>query len=52
MASIIDPSGNGKVVEHRLYQLIRQKELDGLSRTLKFEVLLIPNVQVFSFTFG
>jgi hypothetical protein len=42
--------GNGTVVEHRLYQLIRQKNsTDDHTFEIQF---LDPGVQVFSFTFG
>lgn len=45
-----DAEGNGKVTEHRLYQLIRQKDpIDD--RTFEIE-FLDPGVQAFSFTFG
>jgi hypothetical protein len=46
-----DPAGNGTVVEHRLYQLIRQKNAGADDHT--FEVQFLDRgVQVFSFTFG
>ncbi|HLH43095.1 MAG TPA: cytochrome c biogenesis protein DipZ [Bryobacteraceae bacterium] len=45
-----DPGGNGTVFEHRLYQLIRQKDpVDD--RTFEIE-FLDPGVQAFAFTFG
>jgi hypothetical protein len=45
-----DEQGNGKVVDHRLYQMIRQSgTIDD--RTFEIE-FLDPGVQVFSFTFG
>jgi cytochrome c biogenesis protein CcdA/thiol-disulfide isomerase/thioredoxin len=45
-----DAAGNGTVVEHRLYQLIRQK---SSTDDHTFEVqFLDPGVQAFSFTFG
>src|SRR5580704_8434018 len=45
-----DAEGNGKVTEHRLYQLIRQKDpIDD--RTFEIE-FLDPGVQSFSYTFG
>jgi cytochrome c biogenesis protein CcdA/thiol-disulfide isomerase/thioredoxin len=45
-----DAEGNGTVTEHRLYQLIRQKDpIDD--RTFEIE-FLDPGVQAFSFTFG
>jgi cytochrome c biogenesis protein CcdA/thiol-disulfide isomerase/thioredoxin len=45
-----DATGNGTVVEHRLYQLIRQKNsTDDHTFEIQF---LDPGVQVFSFTFG
>jgi cytochrome c biogenesis protein CcdA/thiol-disulfide isomerase/thioredoxin len=45
-----DEKGEGKVVDHRLYQLIRQKE-SVEDRTFEIE-FLDSGVQVFSFTFG
>jgi thioredoxin family protein len=45
-----DASGNGTVVEHRLYQLIRQKNaIDDRTFEIQF---LDPGVQAFAFTFG
>jgi hypothetical protein len=45
-----DPQGNGIITEHRLYQLIRQKE--GVEdRTFEIE-FLDPGAQAFAFTFG
>jgi cytochrome c biogenesis protein CcdA/thiol-disulfide isomerase/thioredoxin len=45
-----DEQGNGKVVDHHLYQMIRQSgTIDD--RTFEIE-FLDPGVQVFSFTFG
>jgi Thioredoxin like C-terminal domain len=45
-----DNEGNGKVTEHRLYQLIRQKNAI-VDRT--FEIQFFDSgVQAFSFTFG
>jgi Thioredoxin like C-terminal domain len=45
-----DEQGNGVVTEHRLYQLIRQK--DPIKDQL-FEIeFLSPGVQAFAFTFG
>jgi len=45
-----DAQGNGVVVDHRLYQLIRQKgPIEGHVFEIEFED---PGVQVFSFTFG
>jgi cytochrome c biogenesis protein CcdA/thiol-disulfide isomerase/thioredoxin len=45
-----DAAGNGTVTEHRLYQLIRQKNsMDDHTFEIQF---LDPGVQVFSFTFG
>ena len=45
-----DAKGNGTVVEHRLYQLVRQKNsTDDHTFEIQF---LSPGVQVFSFTFG
>jgi cytochrome c biogenesis protein CcdA/thiol-disulfide isomerase/thioredoxin len=43
-------SGDGTVVEHRLYQLIRQKGVVD-DRTFEIE-FLDPGVQAFAFTFG
>ncbi|HEY6343684.1 MAG TPA: cytochrome c biogenesis protein DipZ [Bryobacteraceae bacterium] len=45
-----DAAGNGTVVEHRLYQLIRQKN-SGDDHTFEVQ-FLDPGIQVFSFTFG
>jgi len=45
-----DASGNGTVVEHRLYQLIRQKSTID-DRTFEIE-FLDPGVRAFAFTFG
>ena len=45
-----DATGAGKVDEHRLYQLIRQK---GAVEDRTFEIeFLDPGVQAFAFTFG
>jgi cytochrome c biogenesis protein CcdA/thiol-disulfide isomerase/thioredoxin len=44
------PDGNGRVTEHRLYQLIRQKNAVD-DRTFEIE-FLDPGVQAFAFTFG
>ena len=45
-----DAQGNGKIVDHRLYQLIRQK--NAIEDRL-FEIeFLDPGAQVFAFTFG
>ena len=45
-----DTGGNGMVVEHRLYQLIRQKNaMDDHTFQIEF---LDPGVQAFAFTFG
>ena len=45
-----DATGNGTVVEHRLYQLVRQKNsTDDHTFEIQF---LDPGVQAFSFTFG
>ena len=45
-----DDQGYGTVVEHRLYQLIRQKRaIDDQTFEIEF---LDPGVQAFSFTFG
>jgi cytochrome c biogenesis protein CcdA/thiol-disulfide isomerase/thioredoxin len=45
-----DANGNGTVVEHRLYQLIRLKDsTDDHTVEIQFRD---PGVQVFSFTFG
>jgi hypothetical protein len=45
-----DAKGNGTVVEHRLYQLIRQKNSAG-EHTFEIEFLDL-GVQAFAFTFG
>jgi hypothetical protein len=45
-----DDQGYGTVVEHRLYQLIRQQRAID-DRTFEIE-FLDPGVQAFSFTFG
>jgi cytochrome c biogenesis protein CcdA/thiol-disulfide isomerase/thioredoxin len=45
-----DAEGNGRVTEHRLYQLIRQKTAVD-DRTFEIE-FLDPGVQAFAFTFG
>jgi hypothetical protein len=51
----IDEQGNGRVTEHRLYQLIRQKaELqkgDVTDHTFEIE-FLDSGAQAFAFTFG
>jgi cytochrome c biogenesis protein CcdA/thiol-disulfide isomerase/thioredoxin len=45
-----DEQGTGKIVEHRLYQLIRQK---NTSEDHTFEIeFLDPGAQAFAFTFG
>lgn len=45
-----DEQGTGKIVEHRLYQLIRQK---NASEDHTFEIeFLDPGAQAFAFTFG
>jgi cytochrome c biogenesis protein CcdA/thiol-disulfide isomerase/thioredoxin len=46
----VDGQGNGKVMEYRLYQLIRQKGKVE-DRTFQIE-FLDPDVQAFAFTFG
>lgn len=45
-----DGQGNGTIVEHRLYQVIRQKSAIE-DRTFEIE-FLDPGVQAFAFTFG
>jgi cytochrome c biogenesis protein CcdA/thiol-disulfide isomerase/thioredoxin len=45
-----DAQGNGRITEHRLYQLIRQKNAIE-DRTFEIE-FLDPGAQVFAFTFG
>ena len=46
----VDPQGSGTVVEHRLYQLIRQNSsMDDRAFEIEF---LDPGVQAFAFTFG
>ena len=45
-----DEQGNGKITEHRLYQLVRQK---GAIEDRTFEIeFLDPGAQAFAFTFG
>ena len=45
-----DADGNGKITEHRLYQLIRQK---GAIEDRTFEIqFLDAGAQAFAFTFG
>jgi cytochrome c biogenesis protein CcdA/thiol-disulfide isomerase/thioredoxin len=45
-----DEQGNGKITEHRLYQLIRQKSaIEDRSFEIEF---LDPGAQAFAFTFG
>ncbi len=48
--SDVDEKGDGKVIEQRLYQLIRQAKPVG-DRQFEIE-FLDPGVEVFSFTFG
>jgi thiol-disulfide isomerase/thioredoxin len=48
--SDIDAQGNGTITEHRLYQLIRQKDAIQ-DRTFEIE-FLDPGAQAFAFTFG
>lgn len=45
-----DPQGNGKITEHRLYQLIRQKDAIE-DRTFEID-FLDPGAEAFAFTFG
>jgi Thioredoxin like C-terminal domain len=46
----IDAQGAGKIVEHRLYQLIRLK---GAIEDHTFQIeFLDPGAQAFAFTFG
>jgi len=46
----VDAQGNGRVDEHRLYQLLRQQ---GTVREHRFEIeFLDPGVQAYAFTFG
>jgi cytochrome c biogenesis protein CcdA/thiol-disulfide isomerase/thioredoxin len=45
-----DAQGNGKITDHRLYQLIRQKNMIE-DRTFEIE-FLDPGAQAFAFTFG
>jgi cytochrome c biogenesis protein CcdA/thiol-disulfide isomerase/thioredoxin len=45
-----DEQGNGKITEHRLYQLIRQKSTIE-DRTFEID-FLDPGAQAFAFTFG
>jgi hypothetical protein len=45
-----DEQGNGKILEHRLYQLVRQK---GSIEDRTFEIeFLDAGAQAFAFTFG
>jgi hypothetical protein len=46
----VDEQGNGTVIDHRLYQLIRQPKPIA-SRQLEIE-FLDPGVEAFAFTFG
>jgi hypothetical protein len=46
----VDEQGNGKVIEQRLYQLIRQPR-PVADRQFEIE-FLDPGVEVFAFTFG
>jgi cytochrome c biogenesis protein CcdA/thiol-disulfide isomerase/thioredoxin len=46
-----DEQGTGKIVEHRLYQLIRQKNASEDDHTFEIE-FLDPGAQAFAFTFG
>jgi thiol-disulfide isomerase/thioredoxin len=46
----VDAQGNGILVEHRLYQLVRQT-LPVVDRQFQIE-FLAPGAEVFSFTFG
>jgi len=48
--SDVDPEGRGTLVEHRLYQLVRQTGPIA-DRTFEIE-FLAPGAEVFSFTFG
>ena len=45
-----DAAGNGRVTEHRLYQLVRQKTGAG-ERTFTI-TFLVPGVDAYAFTFG
>jgi thiol-disulfide isomerase/thioredoxin len=46
----IDAAGNGSITDHRLYQLIRQKDpIDDHTFEIEF---LDPGAQAYSFTFG
>jgi len=45
-----DAAGDGKITDHRLYQLIRQKDMIE-DRTFEIE-FLDPGAQAFAFTFG
>jgi cytochrome c biogenesis protein CcdA/thiol-disulfide isomerase/thioredoxin len=46
----VDAQGNGTIATQRLYQLVRQKAVDG-DRLFQIE-FLDPDVQAFTFTFG
>lgn len=46
----VDAAGKGTVVEHRLYQLVRQKNVVA-DRTFEIK-FLDPGVQAYAFTFG
>jgi hypothetical protein len=46
----IDAGGNGKITEHRLYQLVRQKDAIE-DRTFEIE-FLDAGAEAFAFTFG
>ena len=46
----IDAAGNGQVSDHRLYQLVRQKN-GARERTFTI-TFLDPGVEAYAFTFG
>ena len=46
----IDAAGNGQVTDHRLYQLIRQK--DGAAERTFTITFIDPGVEAYAFTFG
>jgi hypothetical protein len=46
----VDAAGNGRVTDHRLYQLVRQK--DGSAERSFAITFLDPGVEAYAFTFG
>jgi hypothetical protein len=46
----VDAAGNGRVTDHRLYQLVRQK---GGAKERTFVITFLdPGVEAYAFTFG